>query len=232
MKCRPYIQGKHERSKVNMSTSASFIQKVNQKIRYGMVIHYLLAKLSQLGLIVNPYFLMKEFFIPTHDLRVNITPRMPSLTTDFLDTREIESILDYPERKGIVQSYKFHDRISDGCLCLGVKHELEIIAYTWCDLKQCNHKPLRFNLKKTEAYLFDMYIFKAYRGRNIAPYLRHQQYSHLKQRGLTDFFSIIDAFNKPSLQYHRKLGARPIKLYLYLKLGEFFERNFLLKSYE
>ena len=196
-----------------------------------MVIHYLLGKLKPLGLTVNPYFLEKEFHIPASDLKVNITPKLDSLTTDFLGTREIESIFDHPERDALKESYKIHDRISDGCLCFGVKHCREIIAYTWCDLKHCNHKPMHFNLKKTEAYLFDMYTFKAFRGKNIAPYMRHQLYPRLKEMGRTDFFSITEAFNNASIRFKRKLGARPSKLYLYLKAGKLFERNFPLKNY-
>ena len=214
-----------------MSNPVSFTKKATQKIRYGMVIFYLLDRLKPIGLTVKPYFLEREFCIPTSDLQMNITPRINSLSTDFLETREIESIIEHPERNTFMESYNMLDRISDGCLCFGVKHEREIIAYTWCDLKRCNHKPLQFDLKKTEAYLFDMYTFKAYRGKNIAPYMRHQLYSHLKEMGRTDFFSISEAFNNASIRFKRKLGARPIKLYLYLKAGKFFERNILLRRY-
>ena len=196
-----------------------------------MVVYYLLDRLKPLGLTINPYFLEREFLIPASDLQVNITPKIHSLTTGFLETQEIEFIKEHPERNAFAEGYKMLDRISDGCLCFGVKHEREIIAYTWCDLKQCNHKQLQFNLNKTEAYLFDMYTFKAYRGKNIAPYMRHQFYSHLMGMGRTDFFSITDAFNNASIRFKRKLGSRPSKLYLYLKAGKLFERNILLRSY-
>jgi len=211
-----------------MSKSVSFTKKATQKIRYGMVIYYILDRLKPIGLTIKPYFWEREYYIPASDLQVNITPRMDNLTSSFLETSEIENISEHPERD---VSDLVNERISDGCLCFGVKHEQEIVAYTWCNLKRCNHKPLQSNLKKTGAYLFDMYTFKAYRGKNIAPYMRHQLYSHLKEMGRTDFFSITDAFNNASIRFKRKLGARPIKLYLYLKAGNFFERNILLRRY-
>ncbi len=209
----------------------SFTEKTSTKIRHGMVLQYLLAKLSQLGLSLDPYFLEREFSLPVSDLKVNINPKIKSLTTSFLEPQEIDSIFEHPERAAVNESYKIHDRISDGCLCFAVKHGQEVIAYTWCDLKRCNHNPLQFKLKKTEAYLFDMYTFKAYRGKNIAPYMRHQLYSHLNKMGRTDFFSVTNAFNNPSIRFKRKLGAYPSKLYLTIKLGKFINRNFLLKSY-
>ena len=214
-----------------MSTFKSLIEKAAPKIQHGMVIHYLLSRLKSLSLTVDPYFLDREFHIPASGLKVNITPKIHSLTTDFLEPCEIESIFEHQERDATKESYKIRDRISEGCLCFGVKHCREIIAYTWCDLKHCNHKPLQFKLKNTEAYLFDMYTFKAYRGKNIAPYMRHQLYSHLNKMGQTDFFSVTAAFNNPSIRFKRKLGAHPSKLYLYIKSGIFFKRNILLRSY-
>ena len=214
-----------------MRTVNSFIEKATQKIRHGLVIHNLLGRLNSSALSVVPYFLERELYIPATDLKTNITPKMLNLTTDFLGTREIESIYEHPERDGSEESYKISDRISDGCLCYGVKSGQEIIAYTWCDLKCCNHKPLEFKLKDTEAYLFDMYTFKAYRGKNIAPYMRHQLYLHLNKMGRTDFFSVTAAFNNPSVRFKRKLGAYPSKLYLYITIGSFLKRNILLKSY-
>jgi hypothetical protein len=196
-----------------------------------MVIHDILGRIERHGLTVIPYFLDKEFYIPASNLKVNITPAIQPLTTDFLDNSEIESIYEHPERVANKESYKIHDRILNGCLCFGVKHEREIIAYNWCDLEHCNDKQIPFNLKKTEAYLFDMYTFKAYRGKNIAPYIRHQLYSHLIKMGRTDFFSITEVFNNPSLKFKRKLGAHPSKLYLNIKIGNFFKRNILLRSY-
>jgi len=206
-------------------------EKANTKIRHGTVIQYLLAQLSQLGLSLNLYFLEKEFYLPVSDLEVNIQPRIQPLTTSFLEPQEIDSIFESQERDATKESYKIHDRILDGCLCFGVKHEGVIIAYTWCDLEHCNDKQLPFTLNKTEAYLFDMYTFKAYRGKNIAPYMRHQLYSHLNKMGRTDFFSITEAFNKPSLRFKKKLGARPSKLYLNIKIGNNFKRNFLVRNY-
>ena len=100
-----------------MSIFASFIKKTSQKIKHGMVIYYLLDRLKSLGLIVNPYFLEKEFLIPTSDLQVNITPGIAPLTINFLDTAEIESVYNHPERNANAENYKIYDRISDGCRC-------------------------------------------------------------------------------------------------------------------
>jgi hypothetical protein len=145
---------------------------------------------------------------------------------------KIDSVMRPVELARAGKGYMAQDRIADGCLCFGVKKDQEVIAYTWCDLKVCNHKPLPISLESSEAYLFDMYTFDECRGKNIAPFMRHKLYSHLIEMGRTDFLSITDAFNSTSKRFKEKLGAYPLKLYLYVKLGKLFERNFLLKSYE
>jgi len=197
-----------------------------------MLLHSFLGHLRQVGIVIYPYYLDREQFVAASDLQVSIEPKLDSVTTSFLAADEIESVMRPLEEARAEEGYTAQNRIADGCLCFGVKKEQEVIAYTWCDLKVCNHKPLPISLESSEAYLFDMYTFEECRGKNIAPFMRHKLYSHLVEMGRTDFLSITDAFNSASKRFKGKLGAYPLKLYLHIKLGKLFERNFLLKSYE
>jgi hypothetical protein len=215
-----------------MNKPASLVSKAKKKIRYGTLLHSFLGHLQQVGIVIHPYYLVREQCIAASDLQVSIEPKLDSLTTNFLAADEIDSVMRPLEEARAEKGYTARNRIADGCLCFGVKKEQEVIAYTWCDLKVCNHKPLPISLESSEAYLFDMYTFEECRGKNIAPFMRHELYSHLIEMGRTDFLSITDAFNSASKRFKGKLGAYPLKLYLYIKLGKLFERNFLLKSYE
>ena len=215
-----------------MSKPASFISKAKKKVRYGMLLHSFLGHLKQVGIVVYPYYLVREQCIAASDLQVSIEPKLDSLTTRFLAADEIDSVMRPLEKARAEEGYTAQNRVADGCLCFGVIKEQEVIAYTWCDLKVCNHKPLPINLESSEAYLFDMYTFEECRGKNIAPFMRHKLYLHLIEMGRTEFLSITDAFNSASKRFKGKLGANPLKLFLYIKFGKLFERNFLLKSYE
>jgi len=215
-----------------MNEPASFVGKAKKKVQYGMLLHSFLGHLKHVGIVIYPYYLDREQFIAASDLRVSIEPKLDSVTTSFLAADEIESVMRPLEEARADAGYTAKDRIADGCLCFGVKKEQKVIAYTWCDLKVCNHKPLPISLEGSEAYLFDMYTFEECRGNNIAPFMRHKLYSHLIEMGRTDFLSVTDAFNSASKRFKGKLGAYPLKLFLYIKFGKLFERNFLLKSYE
>lgn len=215
-----------------MTKPASFISKAKKKVRYGMLLHSFLSHLKHVGIVIYPYYLDREQLIAAADLQVSIEPKLDALTTSFLSADECESVMSPIEKARAEEGYTARKRIADGCLCFGVKKEQKVIAYTWCDLKVCNHEPLPISLESSEAYLFDMYTFEECRGKNIAPFMRHKLYSHLIEMGRTDFFSVTDAFNSASKRFKGKLGAYPLKLFLYIKFGKLFERNFLLKSYE
>ena len=129
--------------------------------------------------------------------------------------------------------YTAQDRVADGCLCFGVKKEQKVIAYTWCDLKVCNHKPLPISLESSEAYLIRYVYVRRMSEAIISPRLCDISSTRILSRWVVPiFFSVTDAFNSASKRFKGKLGAYRLKLYLYIKFGKLFERNFLLKSYE
>jgi hypothetical protein len=61
----------------------------------------------------------------------------------------------------------------------------------------------------------------AYRGRNLAPFLRYAVYEHLNRSGHTKLYSITEYFNTPAVKFKEKLGARQLKLGLCVR---FFNR--------
>ena len=88
-----------------------------------------------------------------------------------------------------------------------------------------------FKLNENEAYLFDAYILKAYRGHKLAPFMRYRCYRELEKMGRSTFYSYSDYFNTPANRFKKKLDARLLKLCLFIKLFEKFEWNLTLKSY-
>jgi GNAT superfamily N-acetyltransferase len=116
--------------------------------------------------------------------------------------------------------------------CLGAKHDGKIIAYSWINLEECHYTGNRFRLKENEAYLFDMYTAKPYRGKNIAPHLRYQIYKSLNEMGRETFFSVSEVFNRPSIKFKKKLKARFLKLCVFIELFKKIRFHITLRRFK
>jgi hypothetical protein len=118
-----------------------------------------------------------------------------------------------------------------GQKCIGLRHRGEIAAYMWINLNEIDFASMKIPLKANEAYLWEMRTIGAYRGKNLAPYLRYKSYEILKDIGRNVLYSISVAFNKPTKKYKRKLNAKKLKFFLYIELFHKYRWNFLLWSF-
>jgi hypothetical protein len=178
---------------------------------------------------IVPYYLVREYIVEESGL--GLQPKLDPLEVRFLEPAEIRAISQSPEVKESEDTLL--KRLDNGCMCLGIRHKGHIVAYSWCNLKKCDYEGrLEFDLKDDEAYLFDARTFQAYRGKNLAPYLRRQLYKNLAEMGRTKFFSTTSTFNTSAMKFKEKLGAEPFRLYLYIHLLGVFRRSFLLRKYE
>jgi GNAT superfamily N-acetyltransferase len=116
-------------------------------------------------------------------------------------------------------------------MCFGLLKEDKLVASIWCDFKEFHYPPYHHFLKENEAYLYDARVAENYRGKNLAPYLRAQFYSALKQYSKDTFFSCSGYANTPAIRFKIKLGARFLKLGLYINLWDKYSRNWILKDY-
>jgi hypothetical protein len=176
---------------------------------------------------IIPYYLMKEYLLDEDDL--DIQPRLGPMDVELLGVSDIETLMDDPEI--LEDKEELLQRFQDGCLCLGLKYEGKVAAYCWCDPEYFQFKKIKYKLKENEAYLFDMRTFQAYRGQNLAPYLRHQLYKYLSQKELTDFYSLTMMLNTSSERFKRKLGAKRYKLYVYVCFFGKLYMNIPVKTY-
>jgi hypothetical protein len=176
---------------------------------------------------VHPFYIVQEGL--SEEDGVNVNPKLDPCNVLFLKPSEIKVISASPE---VPQTEDvFLKRLSDGCLCIGIKHYDDIAAYMWCNLKECDSKLIRFNLSEDNAYLMDARTFSSYRGKNLAPYLRVQLYKHLRQMGRTKFISITSYLNTSAIRFKKKLNAKPYKFYVRIKFFMKFECVIPLKSY-
>ncbi len=192
-----------------------------RKVKHGLVLKYLLDRLLDLSIEVLPYYLVEEGMFGQAP---------PCRDDDFKDFKF--EMLDYADMEeiGAIAGREFNadqlrKRLDQGMLCFGARHQDKIAAFTWCNLKECTFKPLSLQLQPGDVYLADAYTGKAYRGLNLLPGLRYHCYQELQKLGCRRFFSISEAFNKPSNHFKRKLGARFGAMYLYISLFHQVQKN-------
>lgn len=177
---------------------------------------------------IIPYYWMEERLLEEN--AVNIKPREEPLDVEFLTEAEIRNLVSHPEVPDNIQ--EMNQRIDGGCVCLGIKHEGQLAAFCFCDPNYFQYKHLRKRLKDHEAYLFDMRTFHAYRGKNLAPFLRYQLYKKMAERGKMAYYSLTVLLNTSSMKFKSKLGARRIKLCVYVCIFSKFAFNVTLKKYK
>lgn len=88
-----------------------------------------------------------------------------------------------------------------------------------------------FELQPNEGYLHSMYTFEAYRGKNLAPYLRYHSYEFLEKEGVDTFYSVSEYFNKSTIKFKKKLNSKPKKLILSVVIFKKLTFNISLKKY-
>jgi hypothetical protein len=173
-----------------------------------------------------PYYIMEEFYIEPKDLNMPSGLKDPEIV--ILTRNDMEFLGNHEESS--VTTETLNQLLDSGCICLAIKDKGKIAAYSWCDLNYMRYKNRLTPLRRNEAYLFDARTYKAFRGKNLAPYVRYELCKLLKQRGVERFFSITLWSNTASMKFKQKLGAKPIELFLYVSLLRKFQRHFRLRN--
>jgi GNAT superfamily N-acetyltransferase len=141
----------------------------------------------------------------------------------FLGPGDMRALAAIPGRRP--SSETLLSRLREGKLCIGARYRGEIVAFTWCNLTECEMVSHRlFSLKEHEAYLFDAYTLEQFRGRGIAPHLRYRCYEELAKLGRDQCYSITAVWNPSAAKFKKKLGARVLELGMLVTL--FHRRRF------
>lgn len=203
----------------------NIIKKIGRRVRQRFVLSYLFERLVLIGIRIEPFYITQEFHLDEMDL--DLKPRLQPIQANFLSFSEIEKVYSHPESKWL--NVEKRKNLEDGCLCFGLKCSNEIVAYTWCNLSRC-HEVYPFPLKEDEAYLTGAFTFKAYRGKNLAPFMRDQLNKHLYQMGRTKIYSLTNVFNTPAIKFKTKIKAKPLKIILSITLFNKYDWKFMIRS--
>lgn len=202
------------------------ISSLRHAIRYGKVTQRLLHFLSLTGIKVALFYWVQESIDCSPKVKLDDT--IENYSFEFLTPDELKKVRWLAGEPSLDNKLR---KLKDGNKCLAVKHRGEIVGYTWAELGKCSDVMLTINLESNEAYLFDMFIDRSFRGKNIAPRLRVECYEALRSLGYDTGYSISDYFNTPSVRFKTKLNARFLKLFLYIRLFGRFSRTWRLKDY-
>ena len=200
-----------------------------ERVRNEGVLFALLHYSRRVGILIQPFYYMKETLpaeFPEH-----LTKLPEGFEFSVFGRDDVMAISRLEERKGYVNERYVIDKLDKGDACLGVKRHGKIVAFTWYSLAQSDSHIYPVTMQKNEAYLYDMYVLKEYRGFNIAPILRYRTYEVLTSMGRDTFYSVTELSNSASRRFKQKLGAQPVLLGVYLRFVNKYRVRWVLRRY-
>jgi hypothetical protein len=189
----------------------------------------LLGRLKHAGLTLNFFYIHVGRKTDLQKLSMAWKPELDEYESGFLLKRDMSEVANCEEW---LSEALLLDRLQRGLKCFAVKHRGRIVSYLWCAFEEINDPCYQMNLGKNEVHLFNAYTLPEYRGKNLAPFMRHQCYDALNDTGIEKFYSLCDVFNTPSMRYRKKMNASIQKLGFYFALGDKYSRHWILKEYD
>jgi hypothetical protein len=202
------------------------IGNLSDRMRHGTLFEAFQYRLSRIGIVVAPYYWVQEG-LDLERLQGSYDA-LEGFSFGPFGSDEIKVI-------AASKSWNYTEEellswLSSGKRCVGAKCQGEIAAFMWIECDECNCQYFTFKLQQNEAYLFDMFTMKPFRGKGLAPFLRCQSYRILKDIGRDTIYSYTDYFNVPSINFKKKLNAKVLKVGLYVEFFKKYRWNIFLKS--
>lgn len=206
----------------------SAIQKLWSKLQHGTFLLWLTDKLAACGLDIRPFYWLRE--------DASSLPMDPANYVEYefveLDEDDCAYIATLDIFQNNAAQYVNELAADPHIKGYALKKDGKVACFMWCNLAVCQSPQLRRSLGEHEAYLFDMNTIHAFRGKGLAPFLRHQCIEAVKLLGKHKCYSISDFFNTPSIRFKQKMNPNILsgaELYLYIKLLNRWSRCWRLR---
>ena len=200
--------------------------RIIEKLRYSNWLRLIFDTAAKFGVRITPYFVALEG--EWDDGPPELEAGFDAYQCRRLSIDDMGPLSQIPGRP--ISERQLIQRLHDGHLCFGLVKDGRVVSFSWVNPQEALSGLCRFSLQAHEAYYYDLYTLHAFRGRQLALYLRHQTYRHLLKLGLTRYYSVIDALNTPAVKFKRKLQARFIYTGVSIKLFKRYEYNFPIKQ--
>ncbi len=200
---------------------------IRNRFKNGLVLYSLRNLLTRTGIDIDLYYWVKEghadYVIPRSrdkETRYNF---------EILGVKDIEAMRSLRMRSNKFEMVK---GIKRGQKCVAFKDGDKVAALMFIEYNDIIINNKKIQLDEDEAYLLNMYTMNDYRGRNLAPLLRHRSYELLKAEGITKIYSVTEYFNNSSRKFKEKLNAENVSLYFCLGLFRKKYWTFKLRDFQ
>lgn len=204
----------------------SLLYSIKKIISRHLILERLFYRLKSIIRII-PYYLVEEG-VSGDDAAIKPKIDASRLVVGPLNESDMKALSQNPETD--LPEKRYVDRLKKGWHCMGIRYNESVVAYLWYSLKN-GEDILPIQLNRNEAYITDVRTFKAFRGKNLAPYLRFELYKYLRKMGRNKFYSITFCYNEPALGVMNKIRAKRAKLFLCVRIAGKFSWNIVLKSF-
>ena len=200
---------------------------IRNRVKNGLVLYSLRNMLTRTGIDINPYYWVREG-LDDYDFPL-IKDKSTQYKLEYLNLEDIEAMRSLKMRSN---KNALIEGIKAGQKCIALKDSDDVAAFMFIEYNSFEFKKKKFELGEEEAYLLNMFTLNSYRGRNLAPFLRHKAYELLKKEGKKNIYSITEYFNYSSRKFKKKLNAKNVSLYLNIVLFKKKFWTFKLKDYQ
>lgn len=185
--------------------------------------------LARAGIVLTPFYWTKETI--RAGTPADSRPVPEGFEVSILGPEEVALVAAHPERTGYVPPGYVSDSLRRGDTCVGIKRQGEIVATSWFSLEENRSQAYPVKLRPHEAYLYDTYVFEAYRGRHLAEVLRYGTYDILRTLNRTVLYTLTVHSNTASLRFKQRLGARAVFFGLAVDIFGRYHTTFILKRW-
>jgi RimJ/RimL family protein N-acetyltransferase len=144
------------------------------------------------------------------DPEEKVIPKIPLVITTISDTSSlvVEDMNKILKLRGDFGISNFQERLGRRDVLFSAHSEREFVGFVWLDIPPVDHRNAGYRLKNDEAYTYDGYTFKEYRGNWIMPAIQQAIFVYLREKH-PDIHSVvthIQTKNKPSIAGDKRVG--------------------------
>ena len=191
-----------------MTENRSLWTRLKSRLSYGLLTQELLDRLAKFGLILYPYYVVREMPLQRPEYETNNI----DFEARFLDESELSIVTEIPERPRDLS--RIRARLEHGN-CFGVWVMGEFAAYRWYstrDIPAAVGGAALCPLPPNTLYLYDAFVRPPFRGQRVAGLMRHKLHNELRSNGAECCVSLSLAFNKSTRRFKARLGAEETEL--------------------
>ncbi len=202
-----------------------YLSHLRTKLLYNSPLRLVTDGLRRVGIVVFPYFVMREqaVNIPDQVIPANCVIReLDNSDVDLLRATRVAYLTD----EWITNRFALGDR------CLAMLDGDELVCCCWASRAKANLIFESIPLRDDEAYIYAAFTFDGFRGRGYMPLLRSRLCTLLAEEGAQHMFSIVDVLNRPAIRVYQKMAATRVQLGVGLALFTLVSGRFTLRNFE